>query len=192
MIEPVMFRYSSEPGGYLNIEVRFSDVPETLASIDEAWKKIDKIHPMDAAFYDDQIQRSYNQFVVMVKVIGSIAILAICIASIGLFGMVVFTTETRLKEISIRKVCGALEVSLVYILSREFLLLLLLSAVIALPLTYLLFDKLILINFAYHQPLGWIDLLAGAFGIGMIALLMIASQTWKAARSNPAEILKSE
>jgi ABC-type antimicrobial peptide transport system permease subunit len=72
------------------------------------------------------------------------------------------------------------------------LLLLLLSAVIALPLTYLLFDKLILINFAYHQPLGWIDLLAGAFGIGMIALLMIASQTWKAARSNPAEILKSE
>jgi putative ABC transport system permease protein len=81
-----------------------------MASIDNAWRKIDKIHPMDAKFYDDQIElKPTASLWSWSKVIGFIAFLAICIASLGLFGMVVFTTETRLKEISIRKVLGASE-----------------------------------------------------------------------------------
>jgi putative ABC transport system permease protein len=128
----------------------------------------------------------------MVKVIGFIGLLAICIASMGMFGMVVFATETRLKEISIRKVLGANEGSLIYMLSKGFFLLLALSAMIALPMTYLFFDKVILAEFAYHQPIGWIELFAGALGIGLLALFMVGSQTWKAAKSNPAEVLKSE
>jgi len=191
-IEPVMFRYSANPSGYLNLKITSSDLPATMASIDKAWKKIDRVHPLDAVFYDDQIEHAYSQFSVMVKVIGFIAFLAICIASMGLFGMVVFTTETRLKEISIRKVLGANEGSLIYMLSKGFLILLTLSALIALPATYFLFDKVILINFAYHQPIGWMELLAGAIAIGLLAFMMIGSQTLKAARSNPAEVLKSE
>src|SRR6478736_3060258 len=105
----------------------------------------------------------------MAKVIGFVALLAICIALMGLFGMVVFTTETRLKEISIRKVLGANEGSLIYLLSRSFLLLLMLSVLIALPVTYVFFDQLVLTNFAYHQPIGWMELLAGAVGIGLLA-----------------------
>jgi putative ABC transport system permease protein len=192
-IEPVMFRYSSdEPGGYLNVKINSTDLISTRESIEKAWKKIDKVHPIDAAFYDDQIQMGYNHFVVMVKVIGFIGFLAICIASMGLFGMVVFTTETRLKEISIRKVLGANERSLIYLLGKGFLLLLALSALIALPITYFFFDKVVLVNIVYHQPIGWMELLAGAIGIGLLALFMIGSQTWKAARSNPARVLKSE
>jgi len=192
-IEPVMFRYSSdEPEGYLNVKISSTDLLSTSESIERVWKKIDNVHPIDAGFYDDQIQMAYNQFSVMVKVIGFIGFLSICIASMGLFGMVVFTTETRLKEISIRKVLGANEGSLIYMLSKGFLILLTLSALIALPATYLLFDKVILINFAYHQPIGWMELLAGAIAIGLLAFMMIGSQTLKAARSNPAEVLKSE
>ncbi|GAB3774662.1 ABC transporter permease [Spirosoma horti] len=192
-IEPVMFRYSAdEPWGYLNVKIGSTDLAGTMASIENAWRKVDKIHPMDAKFYDDQIELAYSQFSVMVKVIGFIAFLAICIASLGLFGMVVFTTETRLKEISIRKVLGASETGLIYLLSKGFLTLLLMATLVALPATYLFFDKVVLVNFAYHQPIGLGGLLIGVAIVMFLAFLLIGSQTLKAARRNPARVLKSE
>jgi ABC-type antimicrobial peptide transport system permease subunit len=191
-IEPVMLRYSSEPGGYLNVKIASKDWPATLAAIEKAWRKIDKVHSLEAAFYDDQIERAYNQFSVMIKVIGFLAFLAVCIASMGLFGMVVFTTETRLKEISIRKVLGASEWKLIFLLSKGFLLLLTLAALVALPTTYLFFDNIILANFAYHQPIGLMELTTGVLVVMAIAFLMIGSQTLKVAQSNPAEVLKNE
>lgn len=192
-IEPTIFQYGADDQwGFVNAQIQSSDLPATMMAVGAAWKKVDKVHPLDAVFYDDQIEEAYSQFSVMVKVIGFISFLAICIASMGLFGMVVFTTETRLKEISIRKVLGANEGSLIYLLSKGFLILLGVSALIALPITYLFFDQVILTNFAYHQPIGWLDLFIGALAIGFLAFLMIGSQTLKAARSNPAQVLKSE
>ena len=75
--------------------------------------------PLEATFYDEQIESSYRDFSSRIKVIGSLSFLAICIAAIGLLGMVVFTTETRIKEISIRKVLGASESNLVFLLTKE-------------------------------------------------------------------------
>jgi putative ABC transport system permease protein len=192
-IGPVMLRYSTgEKGGYLNIKVVSSDVSSTLTSIENAWKAIDPIHPLVARFYDDQIQEAYSQFSVMIKVIGFLAFLAVVIATIGMFGMVVYTTETKLKEISIRKVLGATEAGLIYLLSRGFLFLLVSAAAIALPLTYIIFDKIILVNFAYHQPIGFLKIAAGILAVLAIAFAMIGSQTMKVARANPAEVLKNE
>ena len=192
-IQPLVFRYSDEePSGYLNAKITSKDLPATMASIEEVWKKIDRVHPMDAQFYDDQIEQAYSQFSVMVKVIGFLAFLAICISSMGLFGMVVFTTETKLKEISIRKVLGANETALVYLLSKGFLWLLALSALVALPATYFFFDKVVLVNFAYHQPIGLGQMLMGLLGVMVLAFLLIGTQTIKVARSNPAKVLKSE
>ena len=192
-IEPVMLRYSSdEPGGFLNVKLVSSDLPATMERIEAAWRKVDKIHSLDAKFYDDQLEEAYSQFSVMLKVIGFVAFLAICISFLGLLGMVVFTTETRLKEISIRKVLGASEGGLIYLLGRGFLNLLVLAALVALPATYLFFDQVILINFAYHQPIGLSELLAGVLIVMLPAFLLIGSQTLKAARKNPAHVLKSE
>jgi len=191
-IEPVIFRYSdSEPWGYLNVKISSQNPDVTFAKIEKTWKNFDKIHPLNARFYNTQIQEAYSHFSVMVKIIGFVAVMAICIASLGLLGMVVFTTETRLNEISIRKVLGASQSELIYLLCRGFLLLLGIAAVIALPVTYLLFDKIFLREFAYHQPIGFGELLGGALLVMLLALLMIVSQTMKAARSNPAEVLKS-
>ncbi|MGV3599820.1 MAG: ABC transporter permease [Dyadobacter fermentans] len=192
-IEPVMFRYSrSEPWGYLNLQIASGDLTATMARIEEAWKRFDKVHPLKAVFYDDQIERTYSQFSMMVKAIGLLAFLAICIASLGLFGMVVFTTETKLKEISIRKVLGASEPGLIFLLCRGFLTLLAIAGLIALPATYLLFDQLVLSRFAYHQPIGMMELIGGTVVVMLLALLMIGSQTARAARSNPAKVLKSD
>ncbi|TLV02534.1 ABC transporter permease [Dyadobacter luticola] len=192
-IEPVVFRYATDvPGGYLNVKVETNNLAATMEGIKSAWQKVDKVHEMDAKFYDDQIEEAYSQFSVMIKIIGFIAFLAICIASLGLFGMVVFTTETKLKEISIRKVLGASEEGLIYLLCKSFLVLLVISALIALPATYLFFDKVVLTRFAYHQPISVVEMLGGAFTVMLLAFLMIGSQTVKAARNNPAKVLKSE
>ncbi|MCE7063118.1 ABC transporter permease [Dyadobacter sp. CY343] len=191
-IEPVMFRYSSEPDRYLNVKIVSQDLPATLESIQKVWRKVDKVHELDAKIYDEQIEEAYAQFSLILKIIGVIAFLAICIASLGLFGMVVFTTETKLKEISIRKVLGASETGLIYLLCKGFLLLLVISTVIALPVTYLFFDKVVLTKFPYHQAISISDMLGGSLIVMLLAFFLIGSQTVKAARNNPAKVLKSE
>jgi ABC-type antimicrobial peptide transport system permease subunit len=191
-IEPMAIRYSSTPGGYLNIMIRSNNIPETHAAIESIWRKIDPVHTLDAHFYDEQIEEAYSQFSVMIKIIGFFSFLAICIASMGLFGMVIYSTEKRLKEISIRKVLGASEGSLVYLLSRNFLLLLIIAACISIPLTWIFFDKVVLVHFAYHQPIGPSDILLGFLAVAGIAFLMIGSHTLKIARANPGRVLKAE
>jgi ABC-type antimicrobial peptide transport system permease subunit len=163
-----------------------------MAAIHEAWRKIDKLHPLDAKFYDQQIEEAYSEFSVMLKVIGFFSILAIVISSMGLFGMVVYTTEKRLKEISIRKVLGAGERTLIYLMSKNFLFLLILSALIALPATWLFFEKVILVHITYHQPVRLREELLSLFIVMAVACTMIGLQTLKVARSNPATVLKRE
>jgi putative ABC transport system permease protein len=191
-IDPTALRYSAEPGGYVNVKIGSDNLPATMASIEALWKQIDKVHPLDAKFYDDQIERAYRQFSVMLAVVGFFALLAICISSLGLFGMVIYTMEKRVKEVSIRKVLGASEGVLVYLLSKGFLVLLFISALIALPLTWLFFDKVILSKFAYHQPIQFGELFTGLFIVAGIAFVMIGVQTLKIVRANPSAILKNE
>jgi putative ABC transport system permease protein len=191
-IEPTALRYSAEPGGYVNVKLSTANIAATMTSIETLWKQIDRIHPLDAGFYDDQIEHSYSMYSVMLKVIGFFAILAICISSLGLFGMVIYTMEKRLKEISIRKVLGAGEGKLLLLLSKGFLFLFLISAAIALPLTWLFFDKVLLANFAYHQPIRFGDLFIGLLFMAGLVIIMIGIQTLKTVRANPATVLKNE
>jgi len=192
-ISPVMFRYSGDENpGYINVKIETPNLTAALAGVNEAWRKIDKLHQLDAKFYDDQIEEAYSQFSVTVRVIGFFSLLAVVIASMGLFGMVVYTTEKRLKEISIRKVMGAGERALIYLMSKNFLFLLILSALIALPSTWLFFEKVVLVKFAYHQPLRLVEVLLGFLIVMIIAGTMIGLQTLKVAKSNPARVLKRE
>jgi putative ABC transport system permease protein len=193
LIEPVAFMFWI-PGdrAVINAKIRSADLPATRAKIESAWNKVDRVHPFKAKFFDEEIEDAYSEFSVQIKIIGFLSFLAISIASMGLFGMVVFTTETRLKEISIRKVMGASAGSLIYLLSRGFVILLSISALIALPVTYFFFENFVLTNFPYHAPVQLAELFVGLLAVMLIAFTMIGSQTMKAARSNPAEVLKNE
>lgn len=193
LIEPVAFMFWT-PGdrAIINAKIQSNDIAATMAKIESTWKKVDRIHPFQAEFYDEAIVDAYSEFSAMIKIIGFLSFLAISIASMGLFGMVVFTTETRLKEISIRKVMGASSGNLIYLLSRGFLLLLSISALIALPITYFFFENVVLTNFPYHTPVQIAELFVGLLVVLLIAFIMIGSQTMKAARSNPAQVLKGE
>jgi putative ABC transport system permease protein len=156
------------------------------------WKEVDTIHPIDAEFYDKRIEKVYREYLTMVKVVGYLAILSISIASLGLLGMVVFTTESRLREISIRKVLGATEQGLIYLLGKGFIALLIIAALMAIPVAVYLFEDVVLDKVIYKAPLGWFELLGGALFVLALALLAIGAQTLKAARTNPAQILRSE
>jgi ABC-type antimicrobial peptide transport system permease subunit len=193
LIGPVAFRFWT-PGdrAIINAKIKSDDMRSTVARIESTWKEIDRVHPFRAEFYDQAIEDAYSEFSTMIKIIGFLSFLAISIASMGLFGMVVFTTQTRLKEISIRKVMGASSGNLIYLLSRGFIILLSVSAVIALPLTYIFFENVVLTNFPYHTPVQITELSVGLLAVLLIAIIMIGSQTMKAARSNPVEVLKSE
>lgn len=193
LVGPVAFMFWT-PGdqAVINAKIRSTDMPATRARIESVWKKIDLIHPVQAKFYDEQIEEAYSEFSAMIKIIGFLSFLAISIASLGLFGMVAFTTETRLKEISIRKVMGAGVGQLIYLLSRGFLVLLSISALIALPITYLFFETVVLTHFPYHTPVQMAELLVGLLVVLLIAFVMIGSQTMKAALTNPVKSLRSE
>ncbi|GAA4395604.1 ABC transporter permease [Nibrella viscosa] len=193
LIEPVAFmHWTPDDRAIINAKIRSADLPATLAKIEAVWKKIDRVHPFQAKFYDQEIEEAYSEFSAMIKIIGFLSFLAISIASMGLFGMVVFTTETRLKEISIRKIMGARTSDLIFLLSRGFLVLLSISALIALPATYFFFRNVVLTHFPYHTPVQIPELFAGLLAVLLIACGMIGSQTIKAARRNPAEVLKSQ
>lgn len=191
-IEPTLFRYAPQDATYLNVRLQTTDWPATFARLQATWHSLDRVHPLIANLYQDEIQQVYQPLSIMSKVIGSLAFLTIFIASLGLFGMVVFTAETRLKEVSVRKVLGASEFSLVYLLSKGFLGLLLSAAVLALPLTYWLFDQIILSQIAYHAPISVLDLVGCLVFFMGLALLIIGSRTIGVARSNPAQVLKAE
>ncbi|QDK81113.1 FtsX-like permease family protein [Spirosoma sp. KCTC 42546] len=193
LVGPVAFMFwTPTDRAVINAKIQSRDMLATRAKIESAWKKMDRVHPFQAEFYDEAIEEAYSEFSVLIKIIGFLSLLAMSIASMGLFGMVAFTTETRLKEISIRKVMGASAGNLVYLLSRGFLLQLALSALIALPVTYLFFENGVLTRFPYHTPVQMVELLIGLLVVLVIAFLLIGSQTMKAAKSNPVDVLKSE
>lgn len=188
----ILFRYEPAKAQVLNVKIQSNDLIATHDKIEAIWKKIDPIHPFEAKFYNEQIEAAFAGLSATLKLAGFLAFLAICIASLGLLGMVVFTTEIRLKEISIRKVLGASEGKLLYLLGKGFIFLLLIATLISLPIVIFFFEKVVFPSTANHAPLNLAEMLLGVLAILLIALLMIGSQTLKVAKTNPAEVLKNE
>jgi len=191
-IRQFAFRHQPQKAGVLNLKLATTDVVATRNKLKEAWEEYDKVHEFNASFYEDRIEDAYAMFSILFKIVGFLAFLTICIATLGLLGMGIYTAETRLKEISVRKVLGATEASLVKLLSKSFMWLLILAAAIAIPVTYFIFDSLILAGQVNKAPIGIFELSIGVIIIFAIGFMTIGSQTWKAAKANPANTLRNE
>ena len=191
--EPVaMIQGTPEDYMHLNLVVKSTDMVAFMDKLESIWSDVDKVHPFEAEFYDELIQEAYNDQAALFKLFGFLAFLAISIASMGLLGMAVFTTETRRKEISVRKVLGASKNNLMFILSKGFVLMLLVSAGIAMPLSYLFFTEMVMADFVNRITIGPIELLSGVLIVFTIGILTIGWQTGKAAMTNPADMLRDE
>jgi len=181
----------NNPYGGLIIRTNTKDVAALVASISTKWQAFETGEPFSYAFLDDLYNETYVVEQKMGDVLKIFGLLTILVACLGLFGLVTFTAEQRVKEIGIRKVLGANVSQIVSLLSRDLILLVAISFIIAFPLGFYLMDKW-LQDFAYRIEIRWwVFVLAGSATI-LIAFLTMSVKTIKSALINPVDSLRSE
>jgi ABC-type antimicrobial peptide transport system permease subunit len=164
---------------------------QTLATVEKLCKELNPNFTFTYQFSDQEYQKLYDNEQVVSKLSDAFAFLAIFISCLGLLGLAMFTAEQRTKEIGIRKVLGASVGSLFTLLSREFIVLVIIALLIASPISWYAMNKWLL-NYSYHIDLAWwIFLLSGVIAI-FITLVTVSFQSAKAALMNPIKSLRSE
>ncbi len=191
-IEPFIFLKQPRNFQHINLKVSTNDYIGLMSRLEEVWDEHDKVHPFKAEFFDEKLADSYNDYMITFKIVGFLSVLAVSIAALGLLGMAVYAAESRLKEISIRKVLGATEGSLVYLLSKGFMYMIGFASLLAVPITYYIFDRKVLGDQANRISIGVVELGLGVLVIFIIGSIMIGWQTLRAARANPASTLRDE
>ena len=177
---------------YANVKISTNNIRTTLEEIESVWDKLDPYNAFHAKFHEDQIQDYYQFLVNVMKLLGFVGFLAISISTLGLLGMVVYMSETRKKEIGIRKTFGAGVKDLILLLSKGFIKLIAIAIFIGVPVCYFIFDRLILPQHYYRVQISFIDISIAVLVLFTIGVLTIITQTWKASETNPAVILRDE
>ena len=168
-----------------------SDVKVTLTAIEKAWKEVYPDNKFDYAFLDDSIAKLYEKEQKTAQLVNVATAIAILISCMGLFGLATFTAEQRTKEIGIRKVMGASVVSIVTLISANFLKLVLIAVAIATPIAWYTTTQW-LKDFEYKTDITWwVFAMAGVLA-AFIAMLTVSFQSIRAALINPAKSLRSE
>ncbi len=193
-IEPALIQFS--PTSWLTSNFVAAKIkPQQFAAIQTQLQQlVTQLDPnwvADVKFLDDNFEKVHRKDIQQGQIFGAFALLAIIISCLGLLGLVAFSAERRTKEIGIRKVLGASVASIMALLSKEFLKLIGVALIIAIPAAWLLMNQW-LANFVYHIDLQWwMFAMAGLLTIGS-ALLTISFQSVKAALANPVKSLKNE
>lgn len=138
----------------VNIKIESLNIPLTIKQIEEIWTDMSPEHPFEYKFIDDLYNDQYKSEERLTKLLGYFAIFSILIACLGLFGLISFFAEQRTKEIGIRKANGASIINIILMFSREFVQLVILSGIIAIPLSYYILRSW-LQDFAYATKLSW-------------------------------------
>jgi putative ABC transport system permease protein len=174
-----------------SVKVNTADMPSFLGSVENVWKKFLPHQPLRHTFMDESFARMYEDVQRMGRIFTTFAVLAIVVACLGLFALSAFMVEQRGREISIRLVLGASMKNVFRLLTQNFLMLVLISFVIAAPMAWYLMNRW-LEGYKYKIDISW-DVFAGAGLIAMaIALFTISYQAVHAAITNPVKNLRSE
>jgi putative ABC transport system permease protein len=193
-VGPLMIRLTNSDQTTMMVRAsssRLKDIKGVISSIRSQLAEIVPNAFVEIKFLDAQIQNQYSKEVKTQKLLGYFSFFAILISCMGLFGLVILTTNKRTKEIGIRKVNGAKISEILAILNKDFVKWVAIAFVIATPVAYYAMSKW-LENFAYKTNLSWwIFALAGVLALG-VALLTVSFQSWKAATRNPVEALRYE
>ncbi len=164
---------------------------QSIGIIGEVWKKYVPTVPFDYTFIDEAFGSKFRAEERIGKLSSYFAVLAIFISCLGLFGMASFVAEQRTKEIGIRKVLGASVANLWRLLSREFVLLVAVSCIIAVPIAWYYLDEW-LANYDYRIAISWLVFAAAAILALAITIMTVSFQAIKAATTNPVESLRTE
>jgi putative ABC transport system permease protein len=195
-IEPVILRIpdKNEQGGRLpliSIRFRAGALEQTLSYVKKVWEEQMKGIPLNYYFFDDELNAQYNSERRMSSIFKYFSFLSVLLACTGLFGLTSLSTEQRIKEIGIRKVLGASVLNVAAILSKEFLMWVVLSNIIAFPIAWYFMHGW-LQEFAYRISLSWWMFLFAGAGAVLISLLTVGFRAVKAAMANPVDSLRYE
>ena len=192
IIPLVLYESRSNASNYNNISIKTSgNVSSAIALIESTWKKYLPEIPFEYQFLDDRYAKLYQAEDRQSSIFTIFSCIAIFIACLGLFGLSAFTISQRVKEIGVRKVLGASTGNIVRLISKDFLLLVVIAAVIAFPVAWYVMEHW-LQDFAYRIHIGWWVFILAAVIALLIAFATISFQAIKAATTNPVNSLRSE
>ncbi|HEX7844511.1 MAG TPA: ABC transporter permease [Chitinophagaceae bacterium] len=192
-----MFRHSDDvsivfaPQPRISVKLKAGNLQDQVASLQSAWKMVASDQDFEYRFLDESLNAMYGEEQRLGKVVRIASVLSIFIACMGLFGLATLVVARRTKEIGIRKVLGADVKTLVGLLSKEFMLLVIIAAFIAFPISWWALNKW-LQDFAYRINIEWWVFVAAAVAALLIALLTVSFQSIKAAITNPVKSLRTE
>lgn len=193
-IAPVGFYCNGETGNYIYLKTNtqnYEQLKTLIAQVDQKWNKLSPNIPFEYKFLDEEWDNLYKKETQFQKLLSHAGWISIFIACLGLFGLSMFVTERRTKEIGIRKINGATITEILTLLNKSFVKWIIIAFVIATPLAYYAMSKW-LENFAYKTELSWwIFALAGLASL-FVALITVSWQSWRAASRNPVEALRYE
>lgn len=187
----LMLRYKPNEIRMASLKIAAGTNPELITELESGWDEIDKYNKFEGDFLDAQIKDYYSYFEDIFYTVGFASVLAIVIACLGLLGMATYSTQTRIKEIGVRKVFGAEPKGIIRLVSKTYIRMFIIAALIAAPLAYLI-NNMWIQYIADHAPFGFGVISAGIFIIISFGMLTIGSQTLRAAKTNPAESLRYE
>ncbi|MBS1933626.1 MAG: ABC transporter permease, partial [Bacteroidetes bacterium] len=189
---PMLYHLSQYPGNVMIARLNPSlSASSSLKKIETVFKKYNPAQPFDYQFVDEEYAKKFGMEQRVGKLAGFFAVLAIFISCLGLFGMASFVAEQRTKEIGVRKVLGASVFTLWQLLSKEFVMLVLLSCAVAIPVAYYFLSGW-LQKYEYRASLSWWIFGAACIGALVITIVTVSFQAIKAAMANPVKSLRSE
>ena len=189
-VAPLVLNLQANNGG-MAVRVNTSDISGLIAQVKSKWKTMAPSQPFGYSFLDDDFNKQYNAELRTGKISITFSILAILIACLGLFGLVTYAAEQRVKEIGIRKVLGAVFFDIISLLSKDFVRLIFLSICIASPIAWWAMNKW-LQGYAYRIDIAWwMFVLVGLISL-LIALATVSFQAIKSAIANPIKSLRVE
>ncbi len=191
-ILPMIIRpLSPRTWNFTSVRIGPRNIPESIAQIEKTWNTFTGNQPFEYSFLDEDFDNLYRSEERMGRIFSAFAGLAIFIACLGLVGLISFTAEQRTKEIGIRKVLGASVSKIVYLLSREVVVLVCVAALVAAPIAYYGMHRW-LENFAFRIGISPFMFILTAFGTLAVALLSVSFRAIKAARANPIDSIRYE
>ncbi len=190
-VEPLIILPSQNPLNYIYIRIKAGDPSFTVAKIEKTWLKYFTRFPFEYKFLEDNIEEKYLSESRLVKVFGYFAIMCIFIACLGLLGLATFAAQQRTKEIGIRKVMGGSIKSIILLLTKDFSKLVLISNLIAWPVSYYLMSSW-LNNFPYHISVPILSFLYATVIAFFIAWLTVGLVAYRTATANPVDALRYE
>ena len=188
-ITPVMLHIYPFAYSTITLRIKNEDVPATIAHLEASWKKFNAEWPFEYKFLDENFDKLYKSEEKLATLFSFFTAFTIFVACLGLFGLVVYSTSQKYKEISIRKVLGATDNSLVVLLGRTYIILIAIAFIIAAPFSYYAANAW-LQKFAYHIDITPVLFLKAGLFILIISLLTVGIQSFYAARRNPVDALK--